>query len=69
MTGRFTIIDHYGKIRAKLSNCMLYLALSVEQGTQGLHFCRVEPLVDDPIISDDLEIITGYKNIASRILL
>ena len=41
----------------------------VEHGTQGLHFCRVEDLHDDPISPTDMDIVVGYRNIASRILL
>lgn len=40
----------------------------VENGTQGLHYCRLEPLFDDLLTDDDAAIVNGLRSIATRLL-
>lgn len=63
MTGRYKIVDHYSKesffffkfFPVDLLSSLFSLFLVVEDGTQGLHFCRLEILQDTALSAEALE--------------
>jgi len=55
-------------LQARLSSRMTISDHYIEEGTQGLHFCRLTPLSDDPMEEDQIPIVADLVNLATLIV-